>query len=233
MRFPDPDSRPLLITIIVLAVIRFSVVYLDRPIARAMLAVPPWLHDLAEWTTRFGRSDLYLVPLLLTLLLLLLAARTLAGEHRRAAARFWAWVTLFVWLSVALSGLLNDLIKLIAGRPRPTAGSFANQPFTFDYAYQSFPSGHTAVAFGLAFSLGVLWPRWRIPLLLFAVAVAASRVVLHSHYPADVLGGALIGWVTVAGLQAFLADRGIVFRRDLSGRPVPQFPSEEAGITPS
>jgi membrane-associated phospholipid phosphatase len=231
MRLFDPDRRPLLITVIVLAVIRLSVVYLDRPIARAMLAVPPWLHDLAEWMTRFGRSDLYLIPLLLILPLLLFASRTLAGEHRRSAARFWAWVTLFVGLSVALSGLLNDLVKLIAGRPRPTTGIFENQPFTFDYAYQSFPSGHTAVAFGLALSLGLLWPRWRIPLLLLALAVAASRLILHAHYPADVLGGALVGWVTVAGLSAFLADRGIVFRRDPSGRPVPQFPAACAGLT--
>ena len=44
MRFPDPARRPLLATVIALAVIRFSVVYLDRPVALAMLGVPPWLH---------------------------------------------------------------------------------------------------------------------------------------------------------------------------------------------
>jgi membrane-associated phospholipid phosphatase len=224
MRLPDPGGRPLLVTVIALVAIRFSVVYLDVPIARAMLLVPPWLHDLAEWVTRFGRSDLYLVPLLPVLLLLALASRKLAGEHRRAVARFWSWTTLFVWISIALPGLIGDLIKLLAGRPRPTTGSFENQPFTFDYAHQSFPSGHTAVAFGLAFSLALLWPRWRIPLYLFALAVAASRVILHAHYPADVLAAALVAWLTVAWLSRFFADRGIVFRCDASGRPVPQFP---------
>ena len=230
MRLPDLASRPLIVTVITLAVIRFLAVYLDRPIAWAMLGVPPWLTDLAEWMTRFGRGDLYLVPLAVVLLLLLFASRVLAGERRRAAARFCAWVTLFVGLSVALSGLLNDVIKLIVGRPRPTTGPLENQPFTFDYAYQSFPSGHTAVAFGLALSLGLLWPRWRLPLLVFAFAVAASRVILHSHYPADVLGGALVAWMTVTWLTSFLADRNIVFRRDSAGRPVPRFP--ELDIAP-
>ena len=231
MRFPDLASRPLIVTVIALAVIRFSAVYLDRPIALAMLGVPPWLTALAEWTTRFGRGDLYLVPLAVALLLLLIAARILAGERRRAAARFWAWVTLFVGLSVALSGLLNDVIKLIVGRPRPTTGPVENQPFTFDYAYQSVPSGHTAVAFGLALSLGLLWPRSRLPLLVFALAVAASRVILHSHYPADVLGGALVAWMTVTWLASSLADRNIVFHRDSAGRPVPRFP--DGDIAPS
>ena len=106
-----------------------------------------------------------------------------------------------------------------------------NQPFTFDYAYQSFPSGHTAVAFGLALSLGLLWPRWRLPLFVFALAVGASRVILHSHYPADVLGGALVAWMTVTWLASSLADRNIVFHRDSAGRPVPRFP--DGDIAPS
>jgi membrane-associated phospholipid phosphatase len=225
MRFPDPGKRPLLATAITLAVIRFSVVYLDRPIALAMRGVPPWLHDLAEWVTGFGRSDRYLIPLLLVILLLAFASRSLAGEHRRAGARFWVARASFVWLSIALSGLLNDVVKLIAGRHRPTMADPGSQPLTFDYAFQSFPSGHTAVAFALALSVGLLWPRWRLPLLVFALAVGASRVIISAHYPADVIGGALVAWLTVAWLARFFADRRLVFQRDAEGRPVPRMPT--------
>ena len=77
---------------------------------------------------------------------------------------------------------------------------------------------------------GCAWPRWRLPLLVFAFAVAASRVILHSHYPADVVGGALVAWMTVTWLTSFLADCNIVFRRDSAGRPVPRFP--ELDIAP-
>ncbi|HXU58425.1 MAG TPA: phosphatase PAP2 family protein [Verrucomicrobiae bacterium] len=231
MRFPDSGRRPLLATAITLAVIRFSVVYLDRPVAQAMRGVPPWLRDLAEWVTGFGRSDRYLIPLLLVILLLAFASRSLAGEHRRAAARFWAWRGAFVWLAMALSGLLNDVVKLLAGRPRPTAGDAGSAPFTFDYAFQSFPSGHTAIAFALAFSLSLFWPRWRLPLLAFALAVAASRVIISAHYPADVIGGALVAWLTVAWLARFFADRRLVFQPDSEGRPVPR-PAPDGIITP-
>ena len=123
---------------------------------------------------------------------------------------------------MALSGLLNDVVKLLAGRPRPTAGDAGSAPFTFDYAFQSFPSGHTAIAFALAFSLSLFWPRWRLPLLAFALAVAASRVIISAHYPADVIGGALVAWLTVAWLARFFADRRLVFQRDTEGRPVPR-----------
>jgi membrane-associated phospholipid phosphatase len=230
MLFPDPGRRPLLATAITLVAIRFSVVYLDRPVAQAMRAVPPWLRDLAEWVTGFGRSDRYLIPLLLVILLLVFASRSLAGERRRAMARFWAARGAFVWLAMALSGLLNDVVKLLAGRPRPSTGDVGSAPFTFDYAFQSFPSGHTAVAFALALSVGLLWPRWRAPLLAFAVAVAASRVILGAHYPADVIGGTLVAWLTVPWLARFFADRGLVFQHDSEGDPLPR-PFPEA-ITP-
>jgi membrane-associated phospholipid phosphatase len=222
MLFPDPGRRPLLATAITLVAIRFSVVYLDRPVAQAMRAVPPWLRALAEWVTGFGRSDRYLIPLLLVILLLAFASRSLAGERRRAMARFWAARGAFVWLAMALSGLLNDVVKLLAGRPRPSAGDVGSAPFTFDYAFQSFPSGHTAVAFGLALSVGLLWPRWRTLLLAFAAAVAASRVIVGAHYPADVIGGALVAWLTVPWLARFFADRRLVFQHDSEGDPVPR-----------
>jgi undecaprenyl-diphosphatase len=224
MRFPDPARRPILATALTLAAIRLSVLYLDGPIARAMLGVPPWLHDLAEWVTRFGRADYYLVPLGLVILLLAFGARVLAGEARRRMARFWVARAGFVWLSVALAGLLNDVVKLVAGRPRPNIPVEGNAPFTFGYGFQSFPSGHTAVAFGLALSLGLIWPRWRGPLLVYALAVAASRIILRAHYAADVIGGALVAWLTVAWLARFFADRHSVFDRDGDGRFRVQLP---------
>ena len=57
----------------------------------------------------------------------------------------------------------------------------------------SFPSGHTlhAVSFGI---VAAGWfPVLALPLALFAVLVAMSRVVLGLHYPSDVLAGAALG----------------------------------------
>jgi len=219
------SRRPFLVTIITLAAIRVSVVYLDRPLSRLATGTPLWLHNVAEWVTQFGRSDLYLWPLGFAIILLVLAGRVLAGEARRRTARFWAWAGGFLWLSMALAGLLNDLVKLIAGRPRPMFGGLESHPLSFGYAFQSFPSGHAAVAFALAFSFSLLWPRARWPLIACAVAVAASRVILNVHFLGDVMGGALAGWLTVEWLwRRFLAG-GLLFRRGADGAPVACFPS--------
>jgi membrane-associated phospholipid phosphatase len=224
MRFTDRPVRLLVSVALALVAIRLSVVFLDRPLAATTGEIAPWIHHLAEGVTQLGRSEYYLFPLGGAVLVLGLASGVSKDWRHRVRARAWAWVLGFVWLSVALSGLVNDVIKLIAGRPRPNFAAASSAPFTFGYEYQSFPSGHTAVAFALALSLALLWPRWRWPLLIFALAVAASRVLLSVHYLADVAGGALVAWLTVIWLSGYLADRGLVFRRGPGGHLVPRLP---------
>jgi undecaprenyl-diphosphatase len=57
----------------------------------------------------------------------------------------------------------------------------------------SFPSGHSAAAFGGAYLLGRVYPRQRWLLYLLAGLVGFSRIYLGDHYPGDVVSGALSG----------------------------------------
>jgi membrane-associated phospholipid phosphatase len=80
----------------------------------------------------------------------------------------------------------------------------------------AFPSGHAtaALAMACAFAL-VASRRWRSTAIalgaLLTVAIGCSRVVLHRHYPSDVLGGWLVaaGWcfAVVATLRYFSGQR--------------------------
>jgi undecaprenyl-diphosphatase len=124
---------------------------------------------------------------------------------------FWWWrnvrLAVVCVLGPALAGAGEIVIKKVIGRPRPpTAGLSGEGGF-------SFPSGHASGATALAVVLVLLafaaFPR-RHPLrvvlvvaaVLYAVAIAVSRVVIGAHLPYDVLGGALLG--TVATLVAIL-----------------------------
>lgn len=64
-------------------------------------------------------------------------------------------------------------------------------------AYQSFPSGHTALTVTVLTFIALRYPRFRIPALLIALTVPFSLISLDYHFLADAIGGAGLGW-TVA-----------------------------------
>jgi undecaprenyl-diphosphatase len=124
----------------------------------------------------------------------------------------------------AVSGILNALMKIVVGRPRPSAGLVEVFRTLND---QSFPSGHVTsyVAFwGMLFTFGIIlfdgrrW--WRIGLLVisafFVVLIGPSRIYLGTHWATDVLGAylievALLGITVLLYLQ--LDKRGVLAMR--------------------
>ena len=119
-------------------------------------------------------------------------------------------------------GITTDVIKVFVERVRPRAADFAVQVSVWDgfrdsiiegvtgsrSNIHSFPSGHSAMAAGLAAALAWRYPRARWFFALFAAMAMAQRVVSSAHFPSDVLFGAAIG---LAGAAVFLggaADGG-------------------------
>lgn len=71
-----------------------------------------------------------------------------------------------------------------------------------DATSPSFPSGHTVIAFTIAF--GFMFSGFNklhyLPLLVWAAAVAYSRLALGAHFPSDVLTS-----IAIALVAAFIA----------------------------
>ncbi len=111
--------------------------------------------------------------------------------------------------AVAIAGVLDQVVKNVVCRARPSAPRagtfFAKFPcFPAAYAFASFPSGHATTAFAAALVLALWYPRWAGVFVGLAVLVGLSRVVLGSHFPSDVLAGALLGGGVALALHAYV-----------------------------
>ncbi len=118
-----------------------------------------------------------------------------------------------VAICAIVSGNVANAAKCLVTRARPIREPFpesikqtflgwlpiANVKGEFDYLVQSFPSAHTATAFGLAMGLSWLFPRGRWLFFGFAVLAGLQRIVSQAHWPSDTLVGAglAIGLSTV------------------------------------
>ena len=101
---------------------------------------------------------------------------------------------LYVGVSIGVDGVITYGMKVGIGRPRP----FVSYPDLYHYSLettQSFPSGHTSLAFATATALSLKYPKWYViaPSYLWACSVGYSRMNLGVHYPSDVLAGAVVG----------------------------------------
>ena len=140
----------------------------------------------------------------------LLIAVRLLDHHRR---KYW----LRLVCSAYGSGLATHLFKISIGSTRPNAiepetdvtGTFVtwlpawterDWSHLFDRSIQSFPSGHTATAVGLAIGLTCLYPRGRWLFILLAIAAALQRLQANAHFPSDVLAAAGIACLVGATL---------------------------------
>ena len=142
---------------------------------------------------------------------------------------FWRGlrVEAFILLLAIVTFSGAEALSVLVDRPRPSPDLVRVSKFLVG---NSFPSGHVyaAVVF-YGFLAGVAWPRVRwvnVRLLLptaaaaIVVMAAVSRVYLGVHWPSDVLGGALLGSVALAGLlwiyaglrSGYLGILGLEFR---------------------
>jgi membrane-associated phospholipid phosphatase len=99
------------------------------------------------------------------------------------------------FINLGASVFVTHLIKIGVNRTRP-ADRYPDEIFVNTATHnQSFPSGHTSLAFATATTLSMQYKKWyvTVPAYAWASSVAYSRMYLGKHYPSDVLAGAAVG----------------------------------------
>jgi undecaprenyl-diphosphatase len=186
--------------------------------------------------TDFGKDEYVLSVLGVALVALAFAAAGLHGT-RRALLLGLGTRLQFLFLSVALSVFVGEILKFLIGRGRPFVGGKADPfnfiPFEGSGAYASLPSGHAITAFALAFAVSALWPRLRVFMFTYAIVILLTRLVLLAHHPSDVTAGALVGIVGAMAVRYWFAARrlGFAIRADGTIVPLPG-PPHKSGCLP-
>ncbi len=95
----------------------------------------------------------------------------------------------------AADQISSHLIKEIVRRDRPTQTLKENEVrlLTYKHTSYSFPSSHSTNTFAVATYITLVAPIGGLVAFPLAFLIAYSRVYVGVHFPADVLGGALLG----------------------------------------
>jgi membrane-associated phospholipid phosphatase len=127
------------------------------------------------------------------------------------------WEIVFTFL---LSGLIAQVVKNIFPMPRPKTllGDSGYAHFIDGITHvgnASFPSGHSASAFGLALILSIYQKNKKISMLYFFAAglVCYSRIYLGQHFLKDVLAGSAIGVASALIVYFTIANKSAWFKK--------------------
>ncbi|CAN5423424.1 hypothetical protein BH11BAC2_BH11BAC2_12190 [soil metagenome] len=151
----------------------------------------PELHDIAQVATKFGEG---IVPIGITCAF---AAGGLIFKDNRALR-----TGVLAAEALVHSAILGYAMKASLGRARPTTeakdgklGFF--EEFNDETKHNSFPSGHTIIAFTLATVVATEYSNtiW-VPVVCYSAATACglSRIVLEKHWTSDVLMASMLGY---------------------------------------
>lgn len=196
----EPDPRRTIALVVGIAatvafvILRFVVAMDDHK----PLAIDVWWNDLML----AGRDDFWLVMAWIPgwgggILGMIITAIVIVGLF--LLRRRWWDAANFAIAVVVVVAIGAPMAALIA-RVRPET-SLAEQVAT------SFPSGHTAVAFTVVITLGLLLRRWYVWALgaVWVVWMMWSRTYLSAHWLSDVLAGMLEG-IAVATLVWYAVE---------------------------
>lgn len=213
---------------------------LDAPMGAYATHTPNVLLPVGERITDFARSGWVLAAAATLFFGALIYSRRIRSHRQRFQVIYITHIAAYVFLSVAISSLISNILKPLIGRARPTQydqwGIFGFSPLHGSFDFESFPSGHSTVAGALMAALALLVPRYRVWFLIAGLWLGMARVIVGVHYPSDVIAGLTFGAWTAFVMAIAFSRYGLLFeysagrlprlRRPLRLSPRPVLPAE-------
>src|SRR5215813_9473500 len=235
--YASPAARLAFLSAATTILVAISILAADRPLAFFFHARDHDLRSLFDFTGRLGLTYGYLTIFGLAFVALHWGGILPRLQHFSLPLRTMSGFPASLFLSIAASGIVVDVLKVFFGRTRPKL-LFHSDVYSFTWLswrsdHWSFPSGHSATIVALVTALWFLWPQHLLFYILVATIVCMSRVVVGAHYLGDILAGSLIAVLTTLFTAQVFAKCGIdltaVRRGQIAPRAAPPWPCRHFG----
>ena len=178
-------NRLLLAALLLLVLAALFYLLWDRAIADWAFHLPRSWANTARRLSALGEGVYWIV--------VVFAIGVTGVVRKKEAVAAWALETA---VGIAGAGIAANVLKVVAGRARPRAldeDVWGFHFFELGYRFNSFPSGHAAIAGAVAASICLALPAaWPAAALLWLL-LAGGRVLTGSHFVSDVLAGGAVG----------------------------------------
>ncbi len=131
---------------------------------------------------------------------------------------FWLFLIIYFWakkekklallmgVGIFVGALFTYPMKFLIDRTRPYDQIASTRLLTSSESDPSFPSGHTEMSFLAATVVSRFHPEYSKYLYAFSFIVALSRIYVGVHFPADAIGGIIVG-VIIGRLMLIVAQK--------------------------
>jgi membrane-associated phospholipid phosphatase len=176
-------------------VVLVSVQWIDRPIAL-------WIFDVfgGRRIPTQTADRIFSIPFVTTIVFVICGIIAITG---RRFSKLEATIAMCA-ISTLASTVIKDQLKFVFGRTWPDTWGPGIVSFVRDNVYgfhffqsgksfESFPSGHAAVAAAVLSVIWILFPNLRVFCTIGLIAVDIGLVALNLHFLSDVLAGSFVG----------------------------------------